>query len=421
MKRRMRTQVATAVLAAGCTVLAACSSSGGGSGAGSTDGGSPAAQEKKATGSPVTIGYLIPDSGPEANPQVAPGLKAGLDYINNHGGINGRPVKALECHTDASAAKETSCANNFVQQKVVAVLDGFDRGIADSLPVYKAAKIPVLGNVAQNAVADTDTSGTYYSLGPANAVYAIAPLVAFKKLGKTKIAYGLNDVPAQHTYADKFLVPVAKQLGIKMNAIYYSDTSPNFSVVAATAQSSGAQVLGVVKLTTPSQCQQFINSSRQAGFQGTLLAGNCVGVEQLGANSKDVYTYQNNFFPAMSKYLPAKLQKDVKVMDEATKGIDSDKKGFFTYEDFATMMDFVRITSKLKTIDKTTVMAALKGLKDYQGFAGPTLTCGGTVFPGTSACSNKLILSVSNGDGTLKPTGTDEGGFTAVDPSLVPK
>lgn len=410
--------------------LAACSTtstSGGSTGntpsGGSSSGGSASTSgNQQASGAPITIGYLVPDAGPEANPQIGPGLEASLNYINSHGGIKGRPLKALECHTDASAAKETSCANNFVQEKVAAIIDGFDRGINYSLPVYKAAKIPVIGNVAQNAVADTDTSGAYTTLGPANAVYAIAPLVAFKKAGYTKLAFGLNDIPAQHTYADKFLVPVAKGLGIQINAIYYSDTAPNFSVVAATAQSSGAQVLGVVKLATPAQCQQFITQARQVGYTGQLLAGSCVGLEQLGANSKGVWTYQNNYFPAMKKYLTGTAAEQVQEMAVATADIPTSEKGFFTYEDFATLEDFVQISSKLPAVDASTMAAALHDLKNYQAFAGPTLTCGGTAFTGTSACSNKLLLSLSDGSGGLKPVGpTSDAGFTLADQGLVPK
>lgn len=407
---RRKTLGAAAALLLGSVAFAGCADSSADDLSGST-----------LKGDPILIGYLVPDGGPEANPQVDPGLDAGLKYINGeYGGVNGRPLEVLKCHTDATPAKETSCANDFVKKGVVAVLDGFDRGIEFSLPVYKEAKIPVIGNVAQNAVADTDTTGAYFSLGPANAVYAIGPLVAFQEAGITNVAFGLNDIPAQHTYADKFLVPVAEELGIKLNAIYYDDASPNFSVVAATAKSSGADLLGVVKLANPTQCKQFIDQSRQAGYEGDLLAGNCVGIEQLG-NSKGVYAYSNQYFPAMAKHAPEAVQKDLAVTEKVMKDIPDDQKGFFTYEDFSTLMDFTRIITPLDKIDAATVTQAFSTLKDYQGFAGGKLTCGGTAFPGTSACSNQLLLSKSLGDGTLEPSGTEaEGGFVSVDPSLVP-
>lgn len=411
MYRTKTLAVTAAALLAGTTALVGCAEK-------SADG----LSNTNLTGEPIVIGYLVPDGGPEANPQVEPALDAGLEYINGeYGGVDGRPIQVLKCHTDATPAKETACANDFVSKGVVAILDGFNRGIEFSLPVYKEAKIPVIGNVAQNAVADTDTSGAYFSLGPANAVYAIGPLVAFKEAGFTSVAFGLNDIPAQHTYADKFLVPVAKELGIELNAIYYDDASPNFSVVAATAKSSGADLLGVVKLANPTQCKQFIDQSRQAGYEGALLAGNCVGIEQLGSDSEGVYAYSNNYFPAMREHAPEAVREDLDVMEEVTKDIPDDVKGFFTYENFATLMDFVRIISDLDTIDAASVTEKLKGLTDYQGFAGPKLSCGGSAFPGTSACTNQLLLSKSLGDGSLEPSGTDEqGGFVSVDPALVP-
>jgi branched-chain amino acid transport system substrate-binding protein len=413
MNRPIKLSAGAATLTVTSVLLAAC-------GAVNASGGSDNPGAPK--GAPIVIGYLIPDSGPEANPQIAPGLEAGLAYINGKmGGINGRPLQVVECHTDSSPAKETQCANDFVGKKVVAVLDGFDRGTEYSLPVYKSAKIPVIGSVAQNAVADTDTSGTYWNLGPANAVFAIGPLVAFKEAGMTNISYGLNDLPALHTYADMFLIPVAKELGLKFNAIYYDDATPNFSVVAATAQSNGSDMLGVAKLVNPAQCKQFIEQSRQAGFTGNILASTCVGIEQLGSLSKGVYAYSSNYFPAMREHAPEAVKKDLDLMETVTKDIPEGERGFFTYQVFATLMDFTRIVEPLGTIDAASVKQALHGLKDYQAFAGSTLTCDGTPFPGTSACSNRFLLSESLGDGTLKPTGSEElGGFTEADPGLVP-
>jgi len=409
MNRRSGKGVIAAALAVCAVALSACGS-GGSSGSTST-----------LTGEPIVIGVLIPDSGPEANPQVQPAVDAAVAYINGeYGGIKGRPIETVECHSDSTPANATACANDFVGKKVVAVLDGFDRGTEYSLPVFKEAGIPVIGNVAQNAVADTATDGSYWALGPANAVYAAGPLVAFKEAGKTKVTIGLNDIPAQHTYADKFLGPVAKELGLEFNAVYYDDTSPNFSVVATTAKANGAEVLGVVKLANPTQCKQFIDQSRQAGFTGDLLAGNCVGIEQLGNASSGVWAYSNNYFPAMKSHVPQAAQPDLDVLEKITADIPADSRGFFTYEVTSTFMDFARITSNLATVDAATIKTALGGLKDYQAFAGPTLTCDGTAFPGTSACARDLLLSQSLGDGTLKPTGSDATGFVAVDPAMIP-
>lgn len=412
MKRSMKLGMLPTAAIASVALLASCAG-GGESGINATS----------LDGEPIVIGYLIPDSGPEANPQVAPGLAAGLQYVNNtYGGVDGRPLEVLECHTDSSPANETACANDFVEQNVVAVLDGFDRGTEYSLPIYRAAGIPVVGNVAQSPVADTDTSGTYFSLGPANAVYAIGPLVALKETGMTNVTFGLNDIPAQHTYADKFLVPAAEALDMEISVVYYDDASPNFSVVAGTAQNNGSEMLAIVKLANPTQCKQFIDQSRQAGYTGDLLAGNCVGIEQLGTDSEGVWAYSNNYFPAMRDHAPETAIEDLDAMEEATAEIPEDERGFFTYQNFATLMDFVRIIEPLQTIDAATVTETLKDVRDYQGFAGTTLTCDGTKFPGTSACSNELLLSESVGDGTLRPTGPAETGhFIAVDPALVPE
>jgi branched-chain amino acid transport system substrate-binding protein len=438
MQRGIPHRVAVAAAVCATAALAACSSSGSNTGGASATGSSTPAAGSSApvagssapvaanstgpspTGTPITLGFLVPDSGVEANPQVLPAEQRGLTYVNDTlGGINGRPLNFIVCHSDGTPAKAVSCANQFVQDKVVAVIDGFDRGVGSGLPIYKSAGIPVIGNVAQSPVADEDTSGTYFAVGPADAVYAVGPMQSFKEQGDTKVTFAFDDVPANHQQADAFWVPLAKKLGEDFTAIYYDPTSPNFSIVGASIQASNPSVAGANTFTTAAQCIQFIQAVRQAGYNGTILAATCDAfVSALGAQAKNIEMWANNWLPPMYKYAPPEIQKELNETTAALAGVPAADIGFYTYETFATVMDVTNIIKGITgPVDSASIKAAIEATRNFQSWLGPKISCHANVWPGSSACSDELLISSGQGDGTLKPVG---GGFITVSPSFLP-
>ena len=65
-------------------------------------------------------------------------------YINSvMGGVNGRPIDIVNCDSDGSPEKNISCANNFVQAHVVAVVDGWDQGMNSEYPILHSAGIMI--------------------------------------------------------------------------------------------------------------------------------------------------------------------------------------------------------------------------------------------------------------------------------------
>src|SRR5437764_1365104 len=97
------------------------------------------ATAKKPSGTPVTIGFLNPDQGPVASAQKGQGERAAVARINANGGIKGRPLKVSVCHTDATPEKVIACANRFVNEHVVAVMDGLENATGAALPVLHSA------------------------------------------------------------------------------------------------------------------------------------------------------------------------------------------------------------------------------------------------------------------------------------------
>ncbi|MFI5427098.1 ABC transporter substrate-binding protein [Aeromicrobium sp. UC242_57] len=76
--------------------------------------------------------------------QFTVGEKAAQDYLNDQGGIDGRPILIKTCDSKADPAATTACAQKAVQDKAVAKLGLSVAWGENGFPVLKKAGIPSL-------------------------------------------------------------------------------------------------------------------------------------------------------------------------------------------------------------------------------------------------------------------------------------
>src|SRR5205823_3077408 len=100
-----------------------------------------------ANGEPITLGLTNLEGGAISLPEVRNGMEAAIAYVNQHGGVNGRPFKLLRCDVDGSPEKSVDCGNKFVEGKVMVAVEGVDVGADAMLPILKDAGIPLVGHV----------------------------------------------------------------------------------------------------------------------------------------------------------------------------------------------------------------------------------------------------------------------------------
>src|SRR3954470_21103374 len=81
---------------------------------------------KPASGTPVKIGFVNLEGGAALSlPDIRKAAEAVAKYANAHlGGIGGHPVQLDVCNDVADGASLLACGNRFVQDKVVAVVEG---------------------------------------------------------------------------------------------------------------------------------------------------------------------------------------------------------------------------------------------------------------------------------------------------------
>jgi branched-chain amino acid transport system substrate-binding protein len=133
-----------------------------------------------------------------------------VEYVNSAlKGVNGHPLQVDVCQTDGTAEANVNCANGFVQNHDVAVLDGYDLADGAEQPILDRAGISDIGIVAGNET--VDTSPNDFFLGPADEAFGSGPLQILHGQGVNSIAFAAPNLPADQTYANAALLPPAEK------------------------------------------------------------------------------------------------------------------------------------------------------------------------------------------------------------------
>ena len=102
----------------------------------------------RATGTPVTIGMII-DAGGSSSIGTAgleeQGAKAAVSYENQYNdGLEGHKIDLSICENQSTPAGGQTCANDMVQQGVVAVVEPFTGQGQTEVPTIVGAGIPYI-------------------------------------------------------------------------------------------------------------------------------------------------------------------------------------------------------------------------------------------------------------------------------------
>ncbi|MEU6075448.1 ABC transporter substrate-binding protein [Micromonospora sp. NPDC047074] len=365
----------------------------------------PSAQSTTSTLSkpPIVVGFLNPSGGPVPQPGADTGAKAAVSYINGEfGGINGHPIEVVTCDTDTTPERAQSCANMFVEKKVVAVMDGYNLSSSAALPTLTAAQIPLVGMIPFDSVTGAKAENRVFFAAP-QAAFLIGALQAFKTEGKKSVTLALVDTPSSHQTIDKLLPVVAKALEIDAKGIYFSPTNPNFTAVASTIARDKPDVGGLVAAPSEAVCTALVKALRQLRYQGEIFTAACTdyvkGAPQQAAGGA---LYSSNWLPAAARYAPPEAQRDLALAEKYISAVSGGTAGYYAFGEFALFMNFAKAMSTATDADLTGpgVLKTLKALKDFPSFLGPKVTCGSATSPN---CTTQLLLFVVQPDGSIKP------------------
>lgn len=96
------------------------------------------------TGEPIVIGLVNTEGTPGLDfPDIRIDVQASVDYLNEHGGMGGRPIVIENCTVKGSPETSQACAQELAGKQVELVLLGLD--LFPDYATYTAASIPVVG------------------------------------------------------------------------------------------------------------------------------------------------------------------------------------------------------------------------------------------------------------------------------------
>ena len=96
------------------------------------------------TGEEIVIGLVNTEGTPGLDfPEIRIDVQASADYLNEHGGLGGRPIKIENCTAKGSPETSQACAQELAGKGVEMVLLGLD--LFPDYATYTAANIPVVG------------------------------------------------------------------------------------------------------------------------------------------------------------------------------------------------------------------------------------------------------------------------------------
>lgn len=138
-----------------------------------------------ASGDAIAIGYVNTEGPAGLNfPELEDATAASVDYINDHGGMGGRPIQLEVCIADGSPESSQACAQELAGKDVEMVWLGLD--LFPDYATYDAAGIPVVG-IIPLFPADYASDAIFFSGGNATLAAGNA-YVAVEHFGATKVA-----------------------------------------------------------------------------------------------------------------------------------------------------------------------------------------------------------------------------------------
>jgi branched-chain amino acid transport system substrate-binding protein len=228
--------------------------------------------EDQATGEPVRVG-MVSDGQTDAydNTDELRAAQAAAEYFNAHkGGLGGRPVEVVTCEAKGDPGGAADCANQMVEQEVVAVAVS-QSAVAQSLwePLH-AAGIPVLFGAGFGETMQTDQQSTFLLANPVATFFGL-PVAAAKSEGAEKIAFVVIDVPQ----AVDLLESGEGQATLEKSGLEYDVVRVPVGTADMTTQmqevvNSGAKVVHV--LGNDAFCIAAFQGLNAVAYDGTITA-----------------------------------------------------------------------------------------------------------------------------------------------------
>lgn len=256
--------------AAAALLIAACSSSGSASsspsaGPATSASASALGPAHPATGPAVSVGIIVDGGSGTVGtaPLVQQGAQMAAAYANAYaGGLDGHKITLVVCQNQETPAGGQACANQMVQDKVIAVVLPFTGQGAAEVPTITKAGIPYI-TLSGASNQELMTPGSYDLTGGYPATLGAYALSA-KAHGYSKFAMLVSNVPAAIQGAELLGGLVFKNAGVGFKVIPVNPGTADVTPQLQAAASWGATAIGLTGDVT--LCSSFLKGYQTLGL-----------------------------------------------------------------------------------------------------------------------------------------------------------
>ena len=346
----------------------------------------------QAQGEPIRIGMINQENTPGGSfPELSLAVQAGIRFINDEmGGVDGRPLALEVCNTEFSAEGSTSCAQEFVEKKVPAVLGGIDV-FGNGIDTLAQNGIPFVGGIPISSQSFTAPNSFQWSGGSQSAGVAFA-WYAGQELSAERVSIVYQDFGSIADSAE-----VAKQVlggyGTEVQMVPYPVLATDLSSALTAAASTSPEAM--IIFAADSGCKAGFDGVASLGLTAaTFYVGACAApsiIDQVSAEATNG-VYFNVDGPLVDDPPLPDGQLYEGVIAEYGGGLDPAGAGTVS---FRSLMNLYVILSQLDgDITPASITSALQATVDAPNFGGHPYTCDGEQFDGLPAlCSPQQILA----------------------------
>jgi branched-chain amino acid transport system substrate-binding protein len=359
--------------------------------------------EDLAEGEPIRLG-MVSDGATDAfdNSDELRSAEAAAEFWNNHrGGIDGRPIEVVTCETGADPAGGTNCANQMVEEEVVAVALA-QSAVADSVwePLH-ASGVPTmfLQTSSEGLLADSENSFTLAN--PLATLFGV-PIALAESEDTDTIAFVNIDVPQALTSfesgaADEVLSSAGLEYELVKVPMGTADMTPQMQEVA-NGDAGAVFIVG-----NDAFCIAAIQGLKAVGYDGAIGAvSQCITDATREALPDDLEGISVLATMALGDTSDPAYQLYQAVMGAFGQEVEDvdNSLGMGGYTVMSTLLTALGELSGEVTPE--TAAEAIKAMpeSDYPGADGITFQCGGSQFPSQPAvCSNQSLRATLDADG----------------------
>jgi branched-chain amino acid transport system substrate-binding protein len=222
---------------------------------------------------PIRIGMINQEDTPLGSfPEMRFAADAAVNWINAElGGVDGRPLELVWCVSAFSAEESQACAQELVQDDVVALVGGINVMAQSALPVLEQNGVPIVGGIPAGLAEQRSDLVFAFSGGTVGAMAAMLQHAVDNGAKKAVVAYG--DFDAFEVSAD-YARRVGEYLGLEMKLVKFPVVATDFLPVLTQAADFGADA--VIVGAADSACVPVMQTFRDLDIDAQLyLTGAC--------------------------------------------------------------------------------------------------------------------------------------------------